>query len=108
MTGRLTFLEHCISSEKEFPDLNDDAILVGYQNEYDDLVSLKEQKLATRSPNGRRVARLMGRVPLPLQIAFLPCTSQSQDKSKAHLPIGRENWSIEILCMILGRLDGPC
>ncbi|GFX02494.1 uncharacterized protein TNCV_194721 [Trichonephila clavipes] len=56
--------------------------------------------LATRSPNGRRVARPMGRVPLPPQIEFLPCTSQSQDKSKARLPIGRENlghWSIESL-----------
>ncbi|GFW85993.1 hypothetical protein TNCV_1968011 [Trichonephila clavipes] len=52
----------------------------------------------------------MGRVPLPPQIAFLPCTSQSQDKSKARLPIGREflgHWSIELLCMILGRLDDP-
>ncbi|GFU72364.1 hypothetical protein TNCV_933151 [Trichonephila clavipes] len=55
---------------------------------------------ATRSPIGRRVARPMGRVPLSTQIAFLPCTSQSQDKSKAHLPIVRENlgyWSIESL-----------
>ncbi|GFV38653.1 hypothetical protein TNCV_4412071 [Trichonephila clavipes] len=45
MTGRLTFLEHCISSEKDFPDFTDDDILVGYQKYYDDLVSLKEQKL---------------------------------------------------------------
>ncbi|GFV46502.1 hypothetical protein TNCV_3233891 [Trichonephila clavipes] len=55
---------------------------------------------ATLSPSGRRVARPMGRVPLPPQIAFLPCTSQSKDKSKARLPIGRENlghWSIESL-----------
>ncbi|GFW38752.1 hypothetical protein TNCV_3881191 [Trichonephila clavipes] len=52
----------------------------------------------TRSPNGRRVARPMGRVLLPPQITFLPCISQSQDKSKTRLPIGRENlghWSIE-------------
>ncbi|GFU95831.1 hypothetical protein TNCV_1158901 [Trichonephila clavipes] len=45
MNGRLTFLEHCISSEKEFPELTDDANLVDYQKDYDDLVSLKEQKL---------------------------------------------------------------
>ncbi|GFX28733.1 hypothetical protein TNCV_547601 [Trichonephila clavipes] len=52
----------------------------------------------------------MGRVPLPPQIAFLPCTSPSQDKSKARLPIGREmlgHWSIESLRKILGRLDDP-
>ncbi|GFU97647.1 hypothetical protein TNCV_4455331 [Trichonephila clavipes] len=52
----------------------------------------------------------MGRVPLPPQIAFIPCSSQSQDKSKARLPIGREilgHWSIELLCMILGRFDSP-
>ncbi|GFW49455.1 hypothetical protein TNCV_3059621 [Trichonephila clavipes] len=63
---------------------------------------------ATRSPNRRRVARPMGRVPLPPQIAFFPCTSQSQDSSKTRLP--REilgHWSIELLCMTLGRLDGP-
>ncbi|GFX18036.1 tigger transposable element-derived protein 6 [Trichonephila clavipes] len=56
------------------------------------------------------VARPMGRVPLPPQIVFLPCISQSQEKSKARLPIGRENlghWSIESFRKILGRLDGP-
>ncbi|GFV03934.1 hypothetical protein TNCV_2517501 [Trichonephila clavipes] len=42
MNGRLSFLEHCIQSEKEFPDLTDDDALVGFQNE---LSSQKEQKL---------------------------------------------------------------
>ncbi|GFV51374.1 nucleic-acid-binding protein from transposon X-element [Trichonephila clavipes] len=50
MNGRLTFLEHCISSEKEFPELTDDANLVDYQKDYDDLVSLKEQKLGEKIP----------------------------------------------------------
>ncbi|GFY09709.1 putative RNA-directed DNA polymerase from transposon X-element [Trichonephila clavipes] len=45
MAGRLSFLEHCIKSEKEFPDLTDDAALVGYQKDYDELASLKEHKL---------------------------------------------------------------
>ncbi|GFX72310.1 hypothetical protein TNCV_4552321 [Trichonephila clavipes] len=48
--------------------------------------------------------------PLPPQIAFFLCPSQSQDESKARLPIGRDSpsqWSIELLCMIFGRLDGP-
>ncbi|GFY36477.1 hypothetical protein TNCV_26801 [Trichonephila clavipes] len=57
-------------------------------------------KFSTRPPNGRRAARPMERVPLPSQIAFLPCTSQSQDMSKARSPIGRENlghWSNESL-----------
>ncbi|GFX95173.1 hypothetical protein TNCV_847651 [Trichonephila clavipes] len=39
MSGRLTFLEHCTSSKKDFPELSDDA---NYQKDYD---SLKEQKL---------------------------------------------------------------
>ncbi|GFX29071.1 hypothetical protein TNCV_2072221 [Trichonephila clavipes] len=42
MSSCLTFLEHCINSEKEFPDLTDDGNLVGYQKDYDDLASLKE------------------------------------------------------------------
>ncbi|GFS38915.1 hypothetical protein TNIN_472701 [Trichonephila inaurata madagascariensis] len=33
MCGRLIFLEHCIRSEKEFPDLTDDPTLAGYQKE---------------------------------------------------------------------------
>ncbi|GFU09017.1 hypothetical protein TNCV_1318871 [Trichonephila clavipes] len=45
MPGRLSFLEHCINSEKEFPNLTDDATLVGYQKYYDHLASLKEHKL---------------------------------------------------------------
>ncbi|GFX02612.1 uncharacterized protein TNCV_728661 [Trichonephila clavipes] len=43
--GRLSFLEHCIQSEKEFPDLTDDDALVGFKNEHDELSSLKEQDL---------------------------------------------------------------
>ncbi|GFY28296.1 uncharacterized protein TNCV_4396301 [Trichonephila clavipes] len=43
--GRLSFLEHCIKSEKEFPDLTDDDALIGYQKEHDELSSLKEHKL---------------------------------------------------------------
>ncbi|GFT74276.1 RNase H domain-containing protein, partial [Trichonephila clavipes] len=43
--GRLSFLEHCIQSEKEFPDLTDDDTLAGFQNEHDELSSLKEQDL---------------------------------------------------------------
>ncbi|GFW54568.1 hypothetical protein TNCV_5109421 [Trichonephila clavipes] len=42
MNGRLLFLEHCIKSEKEFPDLTDDDALVGYQKVYDEPSSLKE------------------------------------------------------------------
>ncbi|GFW58631.1 hypothetical protein TNCV_1579631 [Trichonephila clavipes] len=45
MNGRLSFLEHCIKSKKEFPDLTDDDALVGYQKDYDELSSLKEHKL---------------------------------------------------------------
>ncbi|GFX59985.1 hypothetical protein TNCV_4984961 [Trichonephila clavipes] len=47
---------------------------------------------------GRRAARPMERVPLPSQIAFLPCTSHPKDSSKARSPIGREtlgHWSNE-------------
>ncbi|GFU46328.1 hypothetical protein TNCV_2994801 [Trichonephila clavipes] len=54
----------------------------------------------TRPPNGRRAARPMERVPLPSQIAFLPCTSHPKDSSKARSPIGREtlgHWSSESL-----------
>ncbi|GFU89346.1 hypothetical protein TNCV_1783281 [Trichonephila clavipes] len=43
--GRLSFLEHCIKSEKEFPDLTDDDALIGYLKEHDELSSLKEHKL---------------------------------------------------------------
>ncbi|GFV89008.1 hypothetical protein TNCV_4912081 [Trichonephila clavipes] len=43
--GRHSFLEHCIKSEKEFPDLTDDDDLIGYQKEHDELSSQKEHKL---------------------------------------------------------------
>ncbi|GFU64679.1 hypothetical protein TNCV_876041 [Trichonephila clavipes] len=43
--GRISFLEHCIKSEKEFPDLTDDDALIGYQKEHEELSSLKEHKL---------------------------------------------------------------
>ncbi|GFV04011.1 hypothetical protein TNCV_916361 [Trichonephila clavipes] len=43
--GRLSFLEHCIKSEKEFPDLTDDDAFIGYLKEHDELSSLKEHKL---------------------------------------------------------------
>ncbi|GFV19275.1 hypothetical protein TNCV_423551 [Trichonephila clavipes] len=43
--GRLSFLEHCIQSEKEFPDITDNDALVEYQKEYDELSSQKEQNL---------------------------------------------------------------
>ncbi|GFX62254.1 hypothetical protein TNCV_3306281 [Trichonephila clavipes] len=43
--GSLSFLEHCIKSEKEFPDLTDDDALIGYQKEHDELSSLKKHKL---------------------------------------------------------------
>ncbi|GFX13644.1 hypothetical protein TNCV_1921571 [Trichonephila clavipes] len=72
MTGRLTFLEHCISSEKEFPDLTDNAILVGYQNEYDDLTSLKEQKL--------------GELALVLPCPVLDCPENEINSSKLNDP----------------------
>ncbi|GFW01483.1 nucleic-acid-binding protein from transposon X-element [Trichonephila clavipes] len=45
MNGRLSFLEHCIRSEKESPDLTDADALVEFQNEHDELSSQKEQKL---------------------------------------------------------------
>ncbi|GFW55723.1 hypothetical protein TNCV_121071 [Trichonephila clavipes] len=37
MNGRLSFLEHCIQIEMEFPDLTDDDALVGFQNEMNSL-----------------------------------------------------------------------
>ncbi|GFX23719.1 hypothetical protein TNCV_3596611 [Trichonephila clavipes] len=45
MKGRFSFLEHCIKSEKEFPDLTDDDALIGHLKEHDELSSLKEDKL---------------------------------------------------------------
>ncbi|GFW18072.1 hypothetical protein TNCV_4006121 [Trichonephila clavipes] len=72
---------------------NEERIDIFYQN----LINSYDP---TRPPNGRRAARPMERIPLPSQIAFLPCTSQSQDMSKARSPIGREtlgHWSNEAL-----------
>ncbi|GFW97907.1 nucleic-acid-binding protein from transposon X-element [Trichonephila clavipes] len=43
--GRLSYLEHCIRSEKEFPDLTDADALVKFQNEHDELSSQKEHNL---------------------------------------------------------------
>ncbi|GFV91284.1 hypothetical protein TNCV_898031 [Trichonephila clavipes] len=43
--GRLSFLEHCIRSEKEFPDLTDDDALVGLQKEHEELSAQQEQTL---------------------------------------------------------------
>ncbi|GFT21374.1 hypothetical protein TNCV_3816531 [Trichonephila clavipes] len=85
-----TYLPRAFSTEKDFLELTDDANLVGYQKDYDGLVSLKEQKLATRSSNGRRTARPMGRVPLHLRLHFFPANPNSESKSKARSPIGRE------------------
>ncbi|GFV75997.1 nucleic-acid-binding protein from transposon X-element [Trichonephila clavipes] len=45
LNGRLSFLEHCNKSEKEFPDLADDDALVEYLKDHDELSSLKEHKL---------------------------------------------------------------
>ncbi|GFV25552.1 hypothetical protein TNCV_778231 [Trichonephila clavipes] len=45
LNGRLSFLEHCIKSEKEFPDLTDDDALIKYLKDHDELSSLKELKL---------------------------------------------------------------
>ncbi|GFT24648.1 hypothetical protein TNCV_2856011 [Trichonephila clavipes] len=56
MNGRLSFLEHCIKSEKEFPDLTDDDALVGYQKDYDELSSLKEHKLENNAKKHSRQA----------------------------------------------------
>ncbi|GFV05406.1 hypothetical protein TNCV_226171 [Trichonephila clavipes] len=68
MTGRLSFLEHCIKSEKEFPDLTDDAALVGYQKDYDELASLKEHKL--------------GELALILPCPVLDCPENKNNSSK--------------------------
>ncbi|GFX75244.1 hypothetical protein TNCV_3954951 [Trichonephila clavipes] len=42
--GILSFLEHCIRSEKEFPDLTDDDALVGLQKEHEELSAQQESK----------------------------------------------------------------
>ncbi|GFS61386.1 hypothetical protein TNCV_3105641 [Trichonephila clavipes] len=58
MNGRLSFLEHCIRSEKEFPDLTDDDALVGFEKEHDELSSQKEQNL---EPSVKKHSRLESR-----------------------------------------------
>ncbi|GFV19257.1 hypothetical protein TNCV_533001 [Trichonephila clavipes] len=72
MTGRLSFLEHCINNEKEFPDLTDDATLVDYQKDYDDLASLKEHKL--------------GELALILPCAVLDCPENKTNSSNLNDP----------------------
>ncbi|GFV96862.1 hypothetical protein TNCV_4350751 [Trichonephila clavipes] len=72
MTGRLSFLEHCIKSEKEFSDLTDDAVLVGYQKDYDELASLKEHK--------------RGELALILPCPVLDCPENSNNSIKLNDP----------------------
>ncbi|GFW18651.1 hypothetical protein TNCV_1369051 [Trichonephila clavipes] len=72
MTGRLSFLEHYIKSKKEFPDLTDDAALVGYQKDYDELASLKEHKL--------------GELALILPCPVLDCRENKNNSSKLNDP----------------------
>ncbi|GFU98695.1 hypothetical protein TNCV_2535541 [Trichonephila clavipes] len=49
--GRLSYLEHCIRSEKEFPDLTDADALVKFQKEHDELSSQKETKFGDDQPS---------------------------------------------------------
>ncbi|GFX33242.1 hypothetical protein TNCV_1796151 [Trichonephila clavipes] len=72
LNGRLSFLEHCIQSEKEFPDLTDDDALVGFQNEHDELSSQKEQKL--------------GELALFLPCPVLDCPENAKNFSKQNDP----------------------
>ncbi|GFT84748.1 NADH dehydrogenase iron-sulfur protein 2, mitochondrial [Trichonephila clavipes] len=64
--------EHCIKSEKESPDLIDDAALVGYQKDYDELASLKEHKL--------------GELALILPCPVLDCPENKNNSSKLNDP----------------------
>ncbi|GFW52753.1 hypothetical protein TNCV_2393331 [Trichonephila clavipes] len=70
--GRLSFLEHCIKSEKEFPDLTDDDALIGYQKEHDELSSLKEHKL--------------GELALVLPCPVLDCPENANNSIKQNDP----------------------
>ncbi|GFT35700.1 hypothetical protein TNCV_728901 [Trichonephila clavipes] len=70
--GRLSFLEHCIRSEKEFPDLTDDDALVGFQKEHDELSSLKEQDL--------------GELALFLPCPVLECPENAKNSNKRNDP----------------------
>ncbi|GFX08206.1 nucleic-acid-binding protein from transposon X-element [Trichonephila clavipes] len=72
MNGRLSFLEHCIQSEKEFPDLTDDDALVGFQNEHDELSSQKEQNL--------------GELALFLPCPVLDCPGNAKNSTKQKDP----------------------
>ncbi|GFU47344.1 nucleic-acid-binding protein from transposon X-element [Trichonephila clavipes] len=59
--GRLSFLEHCIRSEKEFPDLTDDDALVGLQKEHEELSAQQEQTLGPPEPSVKKHPRLENR-----------------------------------------------
>ncbi|GFU49707.1 hypothetical protein TNCV_3623811 [Trichonephila clavipes] len=72
MNGRLSFLEHCIQSEKEFPDLTNDDALVGFQNEHDELSSQKEQNL--------------GELALFLPCPVLDCPGNAKHSTKQNDP----------------------
>ncbi|GFX42956.1 nucleic-acid-binding protein from transposon X-element [Trichonephila clavipes] len=72
MNGRLTFLEHCIRSEKEFPDLTDDDALVGFEKEHDELSSQKEQNL--------------GELALFLPCPVLDCPGNAKNSTKQKDP----------------------
>ncbi|GFY23026.1 nucleic-acid-binding protein from transposon X-element [Trichonephila clavipes] len=72
MIGRLSFLEHCIRSEKEFPDLTDADALVKFQDEHDELSSQKEKKL--------------GELALFLPCPVLDCPENAKFASKQNDP----------------------
>ncbi|GFU58997.1 hypothetical protein TNCV_4125791 [Trichonephila clavipes] len=72
MNGRLSFLEHCIQSEKEFPDLTDDDALVGFEKEHDELSSQKEQNL--------------GELALFLPCPVLDCPGNAKNSTKQKDP----------------------
>ncbi|GFV59397.1 hypothetical protein TNCV_4633731 [Trichonephila clavipes] len=69
---RLSFLEHCIQSEKEFPDLTDDDALVGYQKEHDEFSSLKEH--------------ILGELALILPFPVLDCPENANNSIKQNYP----------------------
>ncbi|GFT02495.1 hypothetical protein TNCV_1487231 [Trichonephila clavipes] len=70
--GRLSFLEHCIKSEKKFPDLTDDDTLIGYLKEHDEISSLKEHKL--------------GELALILSCPVLDCPENANNSIKQNDP----------------------
>ncbi|GFT44929.1 hypothetical protein TNCV_1129861 [Trichonephila clavipes] len=86
--GRLSYLEHCIRSEKEFPDLTDADALVKFQNEHDELSSQKEH--------------ILGELALCLPCPVLDCPENAkyarkqndppESSAKKHSrPVNREN-----------------